>query len=684
VARGGPTTGVLSDVLGDRIGGRRVHAALFTTFSFDPGFFELYVVPILFPDRAFSHQEKARWIQLAGALDELQALSVYYDRRALSQDALPARLEWERIDLARETGGYFHPKLVLVLVENDDPEGELDSPLLSLIVGTLSANLTRSGWWENVEAAHFEEIRDERLDRERCSFRRDLLATLRHLDSAVTTRADQAAHRLIHDFLLTKARRKGFKRNKFGGRYFTRLYCGQDQLARWLEETLDLEPDTWNLEVVSPYFDEGHAGTVERLIEGTRAKATRIYLPLDAEGQARVSRATYDAVAEHAAWCDLPGPLTQRSSGARQQKLAPRRVHAKVYRLWAKGQGEIVLVGSVNLTSPGHSKANAGNFEAAFLVHDDSAGRLSWWLEPREKAPGAFRAENEGESDVAVDMPVQLALRFDWRSKRLEYFFEEHADQLELWDPNGRQLLDLPQPAAGTWTDCGDEAAQAAETLLLATSFLLVKHPAGEWRILVRELGMGFKPSLLSQLSPEEILQYWSLLSPAQRQAFILDKLGREADLEGLTESGGQRFLAGDTLFDRFAGIFHAFGCLQRRVDEALAAERWNEVEARLFGARYDSLPSLLDKVVEGQGMDPVNAYLTFLCAKQVHERLRREHRDFLKARKAVARELERRLDKLPEIRDSVGLADDEAEAFFAWYERSFLAEAPSLPEAAQ
>jgi hypothetical protein len=684
VAKDSPVTGVLADTVADLIDGRRVRAAVFTTFSFDPGFFELYVAPLLFPDRAFSHQEKARWIQLAGALDELRALSVYYDRSALSQDALPPRLEWERNDLVRKVGGFFHPKLVLILVENEAPELELDEPVLSLIVGTLSANLTRSGWWENVEAAHFEEIHDERLSTDRWSFRPDLLTTLRHLENAPRTDSEQTALHMVQEFLAKRVNKKKFKHRKFGGRYFTRLFCGQDQLARWLEEKLDLEPDTWNLEIVSPYFDEGHASTLGRLIEGTRAKAVRVYLPLDSEGQARVSRATHDAVAEFADWSNLPGPLTQRSSGARQQKLAPRRVHAKVYRLWAKGQGEIILVGSVNLTSPGHSKANAGNFEAAFLVHNEAESRLTWWLEPRDAAPADFRPEGERENDVAVEIPVQIALRFDWRTKRLEHFLEEKADALELWDPNGSLLLELEQPKQGCWVDCGDEASLTAETLLIASSFLLVKHPDGEWRILVRELGMGFKPSLLSQLTPEEILQYWALLSPAQQQAFILDKLGRDADLEGLSQTGGKRFLAGNTLFDRFAGIFRAFGCLQRRVEEAIAAERWNEVEARLFGARYDSLPSLLDKVLESEGMDPVNAYVTFLCAEQIHRRLRRDHGAFLKERKSLVRQLLDRLEKLSEIRAKIGLSDEEADTFFAWYERAFLADAPALPEPVQ
>ena len=48
---------VLGDALVAAIDGRRVRTAVFTTFTFDPGFFELHVLPLLF-DRPFSQVEK--------------------------------------------------------------------------------------------------------------------------------------------------------------------------------------------------------------------------------------------------------------------------------------------------------------------------------------------------------------------------------------------------------------------------------------------------------------------------------------------------------------------------------------------------------------------------------------------------------------------------------------------------
>ena len=92
----------------------------------------------------------------------LDELAVYYDRHALSQDGEPAQLDYRRIDLSRKTG-YFHPKVILLLLDEsaenadeipeDEHEKRASEPDASevskrqvLIVGILSANLTRAGW----------------------------------------------------------------------------------------------------------------------------------------------------------------------------------------------------------------------------------------------------------------------------------------------------------------------------------------------------------------------------------------------------------------------------------------------------------------------------------------------------------------------------------------------------------
>src|SRR5688572_3125556 len=122
---------------------------LFLTFQFDPGFFELEVLPALL-DVPVSHAEVPRLLQLEAALRDLPyGVTVIYDLAGLCVSDQSPRLDIRRIP-ARVRTGIFHPKNVLVLTEDADvaPDGARGRRLL---VAALSANLTRAGWWENVE-----------------------------------------------------------------------------------------------------------------------------------------------------------------------------------------------------------------------------------------------------------------------------------------------------------------------------------------------------------------------------------------------------------------------------------------------------------------------------------------------------------------------------------------------------
>ena len=89
---------VLSRQLGDAIAGRRVRAGVFTTFTFDPTFFELQVLPLLFPDSSFSQPDKVRRAQLDDALRTVEHLAVYYRpaRACAGRRAGSARLSTHR------------------------------------------------------------------------------------------------------------------------------------------------------------------------------------------------------------------------------------------------------------------------------------------------------------------------------------------------------------------------------------------------------------------------------------------------------------------------------------------------------------------------------------------------------------------------------------------------------------
>jgi hypothetical protein len=163
---------VLSEHFQERIQGRRVVAAVFLTFRFDPGFFEQEILPAVL-DVPLSHAPALRIIQLEDALRSLSApIAVYYDANGLVPEARAAKLDIRRIAV-RHRQAIFHPKNVFLLVEDADPDekGERERALL---VACLSANLTQAGWWENVEVCHVEEL----VEGDSTRLRDDVLALL--------------------------------------------------------------------------------------------------------------------------------------------------------------------------------------------------------------------------------------------------------------------------------------------------------------------------------------------------------------------------------------------------------------------------------------------------------------------------------------------------------------------------
>jgi len=671
---------VLSDELREAIGARCVKVAVFLTFRFDPGFFEEEILPILF-DQSFSHVPKLRLLQLKEALMVRNAgeFVVYYDRGALTAGARPAKLDYRRIGLARSTG-CFHPKSILLLLENHYGETVRDS----LLVVTLSANLTRSGWWENVEVAHLEEIREG----DKCSLRRDLLDLISRVKREDKTGNQHRALESIREFLLYRVSEVKHRTQRGGWR--PRLYTGRETVPDFLWNFV--EPGEYNLEVISPYFDDtDSANTLRTLCDTLEPKGARVFLPQGKDGAALCREGFFEAVERlpGVKWGKLPSEVLRLAS-ADKNVQAGRFVHAKVYRFWNR-EREIYFIGSVNLTGAAHSRGRAGNFETGILVEPGrraSTSRPGWWLAPMGKEKPAEFREEAFEGVATDDKGIgALSLRFTWRRDALEYFWEQPYGSVPRKAAIGAQGVPkfcIEPILFGAWTSLPAEAAGEIKELLKSTSFIEVSVDDGEpFRVLVREENMAYKPSMLLSLSAEEILHYWSLLSPEQREAFISSREPTLADGTELATIKAQ-VVKIDTMFDRFAGIFHAFGRLNQHVCDALEADRETEAIYRLFGKKYDSLPSLIEKVVADEDGDRVNRYVTLLCTKQFVKKVEDDEAVFAQRHRDEFRSVKRQLEVINRIRGGFTFdTPEEQEEFFDWFEQMFFLEIPVPSEEA-
>ncbi|MCY3769380.1 MAG: hypothetical protein OXG56_08470 [Gammaproteobacteria bacterium] len=667
---------VLSTQFNEAVRGRSVRSAVFTTFNFDPGFFELQVLPLLF-FRSFSQADKVRLLQLEGELRNMDHVAVYYDRGALSQDAEPAWLDYRRIDVRRRTG-VFHPKLAFLLV--DDPTKSKEASQ-SLVVVCLSANLSRAGWWENVECAHIEEIPNRDFGAARISYRSDLLKILRRIRACAAEDDGHHALDAIYEFLRDRVPHGRYSNARAGGRWYTRLFGGGGKLdfANWLSE-LGLGRGGWNLEVISPYFDARGAEPLRQLVGIVEPQETRVYLPRDVNGSVLVTADAYNAAAalDGVRWAELPDGITRRSGRASEERLTPRHVHAKVYRLWHHDDGDVVIVGSVNCTSPAHRHGGEGNLEAAFLVDiSDLNFPRYWWLRPLEHDDAHQFAETAPDEGDGLDVQAfDVSIRYHWGDGALAVRFEREMalSTIDVKDISGRHLFTIKSGGEGKWRDCDKEAADAVGESLASSSFVVLHHDDSHWRVLIREEGMVHRPSML-QLSPDEILESWSLLTDEERADFIGRRAAFGKDVEGIPSAESSDTIgSGNTLFDRFAGVFHAFGCLRRNIEGALEDKRYKDAEMRLFGAKYDSLPELLQELLKRKDGDPVLDYVQFLTAKQVLDSLRTHDPQFFRNRKLLVEKLDRLIEEGIQRRNRIFPdKDTRTSEFLKWFEPVFL-----------
>ncbi|CUS37805.1 conserved hypothetical protein [Candidatus Nitrospira nitrosa] len=674
---------VLSEQIEEHLGGRRLLAAVFVTFRFEPEFFEQQVLPV-FLNVATSHSEAIRRVQLEDVLKDVRhRVAVYYDQNGLAPNAGPARQDVSRVPIVHRTG-IFHPKNVFALVEELDPDND-GHRAQSLVVACMSANLTRAGWWENVEVCHIETI----AQGEGTRLKEDLFRFLEGLERKAGDKAadGHASIKAIKSFLRTTDQRLV---RSSGGRLHTHFFDGTTTVPKFIREATGSAIDGLYLEVISPYFDAGpESKPLSDLIAEFAPKEVRVFLPRKETGEALCSAELFEWVRlqSDVSWGRLPKDVIR---GGKSDDVKSRTVHAKVYRFFqANPKREYLFVGSVNLTGPAHRKG--GNLETGFLVELDPVCRPDWWLEADRTKPTIYepRGEDEGAASTAGS---RLSLRYWWDSKRAEAYWDsgEKSPRLQI-SRGGVPLFAVDPILARQWVQLETSNATAIKGTLQSTSIFMVEGDRPEpAAVLVQEEGMTQRPSLLFDLTPAEILRYWSLLTTEQRAAFLeahapeIALTGEGADLVAKHERLDDR----DSFFDRFAGIFISFGQLEQSVRESLAAGKDRAAEYRMFGQKYDSLGRLLTRIQDDGAKNTDNLiehYVMALCARQMVTELRNDWPHFFGKHPEEAKRLEQQLGIAVELRARLSEGKNRTMAeFLLWFEEWFLKRAKPVKQEAE
>jgi hypothetical protein len=657
---------VLSEAIQTELGDREVTAMLFCTHDLDPQFFEQEVLSV-FIGNDLKHNRRTREAQLDYVIRERELpIDVFYEQRALATHEGAARLGWSRHRVRSRRGGVFHPKVVLALcVDDHDHE--------SLVVSVSSANLTPSGWWRNVECADVSRI----VDGQRHGYVAGLTSLMNSLNAQRISQNQPLALRAILGFL---RRQSPYSNAYVGGRLVPQLLPGYDSLLDKLLELFGSRLEGAHLEIISPFFDKHPDDVTNRLNvwkETFAPRTFRVALPAR-DGNTTISKEIYSAVSESVAtWSSLPRTYVR---AAQSEDAGERSVHAKVYRFWRRSPDplEVIVLGSHNLTGAAHSGTT--NWEVS-VVLEPQRPQLGALLEDQPDSPHAFDCLDEDlveeSADSLPDIPISVA--YDWLTgQATARWYGKQVEPVTLLR-GGRTICRI-ELAGNTWETLESRSTTQLAEVLRQSSILTCRRDNGrEAPILVEELNHGVKPDLLESLdlTPAEIFALWSIPDLSERLRRLAQTRATvgedEDDLELVAELPG----TSPTMFDRFAGVFHAFASLRTRIDAAMDAGHARRAGMAIYAEKFDAPVNVLRIMRSDAELDDVHAYVAWGCARLLDHYVQRRYPELATTFAQGRRRLAEELTYEAEMRDRLvrTSADPDMSGFLDWFDRHFNSE---------
>ncbi|WP_019531283.1 phospholipase D family protein [Dasania marina] len=668
---------VVSDRLKELIDGSEVRAGVFTTYTFEPDFFELEVIPLLLPgDTPFSSDSRVKEFQVRDALRQASLpLDVFYDLQMFRKEGQVSPSMEYLCHGVHAGNAAFHPKLNFILAYSEDYESEY------LLVGAGSNNLSQAGWWDNIECQHWEVVWPDEVERTFLKQLRvdvALLASWQQLSGA----GGATALGKVTQFLATCTGSTNDKAAAYFGlsesprfKPFLRSITNK----RWAYTN-------WTLEIISPFFADDAHNKEHEFFHKLGVERIHLLLPKDQDGRALCQQKYFNHIEDQEGieWAEwAPEALKNLSLASNNY----RRLHAKVYHFYNKKQSW-VFVGSVNFTH----KAMHDNVEAGFFV---KLGRpapllrvlkqteLSGFNPPSEAVPGTEAATDEA-------LPA-IHLQYDWLSRSLAANTEaSESYQVDILTPEGK-------PAIADWLISGsaniyEGKLEQLEHLLKNGSLVTlvgVNTRTGvaftPHTVMLQQTSWSHKPIEMPDLSAEQILAIYADMSPDRRQMLMMNAMFKKLVL---AQEAGEITLLDDELaseefFSEYAEIFHAFRRLKQRLQEALDAENMALLDYYLTGQGMDSLPTLVARASdeEAASVKPVTAYLLLLSAREIYQYKPLSKRPLIKQKLTALDNSIRAIKASSRIQ----LEDNSSarrKTFFVWFEQQFFKQYRAASEA--
>lgn len=628
------------------IGDREVVQAFLTTYSFEPDFFELEVLPLLLGNPALSSNESIRYYQLQSLMRQHAGrLAVVYDLSVFDPQLAP-RLEVDYLPM-RVGGACQHAKLMVLVVR------DRKSKQLSIVLGAGSFNLTKAGWWENVEVGHWVELSEG-------SAPGNILEPL--IDALRFYQARTPAP-VLDNILGVAMTFEASAADPNCSFYFSGNGEAHRHFDTFIAEHTDADA---SLEIISPFFaDDGNNRTIIEFL-GRYPSAT-VLLPLDEQGQALVDRqSVYEALPRDSItwgqWCE----------SVRKSHLDPkspyRRLHAKIYQ--AHGEDPWCFVGSVNLSF----KAFRQNVEAGFLLKGGAAKPL---LVALQAPPDRFKVEVEASSASVSGDPEMppICVAFDWQTDLLLTSCKAPGE-LVLLNSAAEILVSVPLNGADDQLSPAPQLKAHLQGSSLMHARWLTDAGEAEGTVLVSQRNLFCRPTHLPALDLQALLKIFIGMHESRRLELFGDLAVRL--LHASQDDGVQdEFLPEPTAEGSFESFFAEFsqvnGAFWELAERLVKAEREGDFQTLAYylkGQQPDSLRKVLASIV---GSDSTNKeaslivrYLTLLSVTDLLKRFA-VHSD-----ETLIHEAEKALTALERNELLTQLDGAEGEHFLRWFKTKF------------
>lgn len=585
----------ISESFKQAIGKRTVRSAFFSTYCFEPDFFELDVVPLLLGGPALSTDETIRYHQLQSLMSfDRGRIAVAYDVDVFNPTFAP-KLEIDYLPV-RVDGACQHAKIA-VLEVCDEQENT------AIILAAGSFNLTKAGWWTNIEVGHWIELSEKHAP---SNILKPLRAALDYFQTTQPVAAIKALQARLSKW-------KDGTCNDNCSFYFSGAGHGRSSFPSFLAPViLNRGP----VEIISPFFAE--EGDNKKLVEFLKSfDNVSLFLPTDDTGAATMTKPVYQDLSKHAQWCDWNTELAKNFSLRKNEELE-RKLHAKIY-----SGTNWLFIGSVNLSY----MAMYSNVEAGFLLTGRSKLNL---LTPLTEEAQNFSANDPVEAakhNTEVAMPP-IQLSYDWLIHELE-LLSPKAGLLKLYDAQGQEIgkCQLKADVAGKFT-FPSLAAQLKHSSLVAATWISQEGiPSGKRNLLVSQRQIYCRPNSLPKFDLQDLLRIFQNMSSAVRLAMITSLVEKQAQRanDGLTS---KEFLPSlpskedrSNFFSEFSEVNGAFWNLRIKLGQAKSEDRTDVLAYYLDGQQPDSLRGLTNSLGATENDSQVSLivrYLTLLSMDEI------------------------------------------------------------------